>query len=406
MNQQRNGEILMKKILSFLLIFALFCGGIPALASDAEKGPTEETAAQTEGAEPGLDIAAKSGILIDNTTGKVLYEKNPHEKMPPASITKIMTMILVMEAIENETLTMDDMVTASAHAASMGGTQIWLEENEQMTVRDLMKATAVASANDAAMALAEHVGGSEEGFVAMMNNKAAELGMQDTTFKNPTGLDADGHLSSSHDIALMSRELLRHSGITEFTSIWMDSLRDGKTELVNTNKLVRFYKGCTGLKTGTTDGAGSCVSVSAERDGLSLISVVMGCTTSQERFQSARKLLDHGFASYVMFDTAASPENLAPVRVIGGVEKEVPVQTDAGGKIIIRKGKEKSVTQQIDILPEVEAPVAEGQALGSIKLSVDGEEIASFTVTAQKSVEKMTVWKAFVDLFGRLMTFR
>ena len=392
----------MKRIIAFILALTLICSGSIALASDA--GADTETAVGA--AADTMDIPAKSGVLMDNTTGKILYEKNPHEKMPPASITKIMTMILVMEAIEGNSLTMNDMVTASAHASSMGGTQIWLKENEQMSVHDLLKATAVASANDAAMALAEHVGGSEEAFVAMMNNKAAELGMNDTTFKNPTGLDADGHVSSSYDIALMSRELLRHKQITEFTSIWMDSLRGGKTELVNTNKLVRFYKGCTGLKTGTTNGAGSCVSVSADRGSMSLISVVMGCTTSKDRFSSARQLLDYGFNGFVMYETGASTESLLPIKVTGGVKKEVSVETDAGGKVIVKKGTEKSIKEEIDILPQMEAPVEKGQKVGEIRLSLEGEELAKFTVTAGEDVAKMTIFKAFLNLFGKLVTFR
>lgn len=390
----------MKKCISILLAAALFfCTGITAFASDGSEAEAEVMSPNTS-----LEIPAKSGVLMDQSTGTVLYEKNPHEKMPPASITKIMTMLLVMEAIESGKLTMQDTVTASAHASSMGGTQIWLKENEQMTVEELLKATAVASANDAAMALAEHVGGTEEGFVAMMNNKAAELGMNDTTFQNPTGLDADGHVSSAYDIALMSKELLKHKKITEFTSIWMDSLRGGKTELVNTNKLVRFYKGCTGLKTGTTDGAGSCVSVSASREKLNLISVVMGCTTSKDRFASAKSLLDYGFANFTMYETSVSKESLTPVKVIGGVNREVEVETDAGGTIIIQKGKEKAVKEEITMAQDVEAPVIQGQKLGEIKLSIEGEQVAVFQIKAKCSVEKMTCFKAFGSLLYRLVT--
>lgn len=416
------------KVLAFLLVGALllYPGGVAASdgagdepnpirstgsADGGEGEPDQATSGQlaAEQSQPqqtagGPQIEAKSGLLLDFTTGTVLYDKNCHDKMPPASITKIMTMLLVMEAIESGNLTMQDMVTATAHASSMGGTQIWLKEGEQMSVHDLMKATAVASANDAAMALAEHVGGSEEGFVAMMNHKAAELGMLDTTFCNPTGLDADGHVSSAYDIALMSRELLRHPQIKEFTSIWMDSLRDGKTELVNTNKLVRFYKGCTGLKTGTTDGAGSCVSVSATREDMSLISVVMGCTTSKARFDSAKRLLDYGFGMFAMYQTGVSSDSLAPVRVNGGVENAVEVETDSGGMIIIQKGKEKAVTEDVNIVPEVEAPVEAGQVLGDIRLSIDGKQIATFQVRAKQSVEKMTFLKCFTILFQRLVT--
>lgn len=393
----------MKRIIAALLaLFLLGSCCLPVFASD---GPVDEEAnAPAEGT--ALDIPAKSGLLLDVTTGTILYEKNAHEAMPPASITKIMTMLLVMEAIEKKSITMADMVTCSEHAASMGGTQIWLKENEQMSVHDLLKATAVASANDAAMALAEYVGGSEEGFVAMMNHKAEELGMEDTVFHNPTGLDADGHLSSAYDVALMSRELLKHEGITEFTSIWMDSLRDGKTELVNTNKLVRFYQGCTGLKTGTTDGAGSCVSVSATRENMSLVSVVMGCATSKERFTSARKLLDYGFGSYVMVETGASSQNLAPVKVIGGVDPEIEVECEAAGMLIVRKGQESAVTEEVTLAPDVEAPVEAGQKLGEVNILVGGEKVASYPITAKRPVERITLAKAFWRLFSRLATTR
>lgn len=340
---------------------------------------------------------------MDQTTGTVLFEKNPHEKMPPASITKIMTLLLTIEAIEAGKLSMEEMVTASAHASSMGGSQIWLKENEQMSVRDLIKATAVASANDAAMALAEQIGGSEEGFVAMMNTKAVELGMADTTFVNPTGLDADGHLSSAYDIALMSKELLKHDAIKEFTSIWMDSLRDGKTELVNTNKLVRFYKGCTGLKTGTTNGAGSCVSVSASRENMSLISVVMGSATSKERFDSAKRLLDYGFSSFVMFEASASSEELSPIKVLGGMESEIAVITEGDAKIIIPKGKEKKIEKEITFAENVEAPVLKGQKLGEIRLTIEGETLAAFPIKAEHEVLKMTIPHALSRLFSRLV---
>lgn len=399
----------MKRILSLLVILLLICClCLSAAASDAGGDPTQETAgtaASSGESSAGLEIAAKSALLMDVHTGKVLYEKNPHDAMPPASITKIMTMLLVMEDLEAGTLHMEDMVTASAHAASMGGTQIWLAENEQMSVHDLLKATAIASANDAAMALAEHVSGSEEAFVARMNEKAKELGMNDTVFVNPTGLDADGHVSSAYDIALMSRELLRHPAITEFTSVWMDTLRDGKTELVNTNKLVRFYKGCTGLKTGTTDGAGSCVSVSATRGDMSLISVVMGCQTTTERFSSARALLDHGFSSYVMFDTSLAGAELTSVKVNGGESPEVPVQLSGNdGSIILRKGQETSVTVETELLPSVDAPVQAGQVLGEVRICDKDAQIASFPVVAAEDVERLTVFKAFVRLFTRLVT--
>ena len=257
-----------------------------------------------------LDIPAKSCILTDSA-GNVLYEDNADQQMPPASITKIMTLLLTFEALDAGTLSEDQMVTCSEYAASMGGTQIWLEPGEEMALSDIIKATAVNSANDCAMVLAETVAGSEEAFIAMMNEKAAALGMTGTHFENPTGLDADGHLSTARDIAIMSAELLKHEGVTEYTTIWMDSLRNGETGLVNTNKLVRYYTGCTGLKTGTTDGAGSCLSATATRDGVSLIAVSMGSETSNDRFASCRTLLDYGFANYGL--VSAAPETPLPV---------------------------------------------------------------------------------------------
>lgn len=388
----------MKKLISFLLIACLLCS-TAVFASENEITATDAKAPAQVG---GVTVTAKSAILMDAVTGKILYEKNPHEKMPPASITKIMTMLLVMEAIENGSLKMSDMVTASAHASSMGGTQIWLEDGEQMSVHDLMKATAVASANDAAMALAEHVGGSEEGFVMMMNNKAAELGMNDTTFINPTGLDADGHVTSAYDIALMSKALLEKEGITDFTKIWMDSVRDGKNELVNTNKLVRFYKGCTGLKTGTTDGAGSCVSATATRGDMELISVVMGCTTSKDRFDDARRLLDYGFSHFVVYKTIISKNVLKPVKVVGGVKPNVAVDTNVSDRIIVPAGKEKKIEENVSMIENVQAPVKKGQKLGEVVLTADGETLATFEIKANEDIARMTFINAFTLLMKKL----
>ena len=383
----------MKKLIASFLAMIIITV-TPVYASDIEIVDTLVPAS--------FDISAKSGVLIDQVSGTVLYEKNAHEKIPPASITKIMTMLLVMEAVDAQKVKLEDMVTTSANAASMGGTQIWLKENEQMSIHDLLKACAVASANDAAMALGEHIGGSEEGFVAMMNNKAIELNMLDTTFMNPTGLDAEGHVSSAYDVALMSQALLSHPKITEYTSIWIDSLRDGKTELVNTNKLIRFYDGCTGLKTGTTDGAGSCVSVSATKENLGLISVVMGATTSKDRFNSARQLLDYGFSTYAVYDPTISNDALQPVKVIGGLSNIVEVESDSKSSIIILKGTQKDIVETITIAPDVEAPVLKGQKLGEIQLTIGGEEIANFTVTAKTQVDKITIFNAFSSLFKRL----
>ena len=335
-----------------------------------------------------LDIPAKSCILTDSA-GNVLYEDNADQQMPPASITKIMTLLLTFEALDAGTLSEDQMVTCSEYAASMGGTQIWLEPGEEMALSDIIKATAVNSANDCAMVLAETVAGSEEAFVAMMNEKAAALGMAGTHFENPTGLDADGHLSTARDIAIMSAELLKHEGVTEYTTIWMDSLRNGETGLVNTNKLVRSYTGCTGLKTGTTDGAGSCLSATATRDGVSLIAVSMGSETSNDRFASCRTLLDYGFASYENFTPVLDDQTLAPVPALGGQSEQVSISADMPEGILIPKGMADQVKVEVTKESTVTAPVEEGTVLGNAVISLDGKVLAQIPLRAKEQVEKI-----------------
>ena len=393
-----------KKIISTLLALSLcafwaapvFADGNPMEVLSDEVVPTAADVA---------DIPAKSAILMDAGSGRVLFEKNPDEPMPPASITKIMTLLLVFEAMDEGKLAYTDMVTCSENANSMGGTQIWLEVGEQMSAEDLIKATAINSANDAAMALAEHVGGSEMAFVEMMNQKAKDLGMANTHFVNPTGLDADGHVSTARDIALMSRELIKHKDITKFSTVWMDSLRDGKTGLTNTNKLVRFYKGCTGLKTGTTDGAGSCLSATAERNGLNLIAVSMGSTTSDERFSSCRTMLDYGFSAFEHFTPEILPEDLTPVTIIKGVDKEVELSFETPEPILIPKGRGGDIEKTIAIQPDVEAPVLQGQAVGEARFALDGENICEIPITAAKEVQKMTFGNAFGILLRNLLAF-
>lgn len=335
-----------------------------------------------------LDIPAKSCILTDSA-GNVLYEDNADQQMPPASITKIMTLLLTFEALDAGTLSEDQMVTCSEYAASMGGTQIWLEPGEEMALSDIIKATAVNSANDCAMVLAETVAGSEEAFVAMMNEKAAALGMAGTHFENPTGLDADGHLSTARDIAIMSAELLKHEGVTEYTTIWMDSLRNGETGLVNTNKLVRYYTGCTGLKTGTTDGAGSCLSATATRDGVSLIAVSMGSETSNDRFASCRTLLDYGFASYENYTPILDDQTLAPVPALGGQSEQVSISADIPEGILIPKGMADQVKVEVTKESTVTAPVEEGTVLGNAVISLDGKVLAQIPLRAKEQVEKI-----------------
>ncbi len=349
-------------------------------------------------------LPATSAILIDQGSGKVLYEQNPDEQLPPASITKVMTLLLVMEALEKGKIKLDDMVVSSEHAASMGGSQIWLKVGEQMTVDQLLKAVAISSANDASVALAEHVAGSHEAFVDMMNQRAQELAMENTHFLNCTGLDEQGHLSTARDVALMSKELMKHPRISEYSTVWMDSLRGGETELVNTNRLVRFYNGCTGLKTGTTSGAGSCLSATATRDNLSLVAVVMGSPTSDQRFAAARGLLDYGFANYMSLTPPSVADQLKPVRVLRGTKDFVTPIFDPPGAIVVDKQSEDAVTQQVTLAEDIQAPVEAGQVIGMVEVLVDGQLVGSYPLKAGETVDKMTLGKAFIALIKALMT--
>lgn len=344
------------------------------------------------------DISAPAAVLMDADTGKILYEKNAHEQRACASITKVMTLTLVMEAVDSGKIHMDDVVTASAHAASMGGSDIWLEEGEQMTVDDMIKATAVASANDAAVALAEFICGTEDDFVAAMNEKAKALGMDDTTFMNCNGLDEEGHITSAYDVALMSRELIKHEKIFDYTNIWLDNLRGGETQIVNTNKLLRSYDGITGLKTGTTGEAGACISATAERNGLSLIGVVLGADSGKERFRDAATLLDYGFANFESKELGLE-EELAPITVDGGMEDEVSISCEGVTGLTVPKGEGKGITQTVDIPESLTAPVRKGDVVGRVVFTLNGEELASFDVTANDDVEE----KSFGSIFGLLL---
>lgn len=333
------------------------------------------------------DLSSPAAVLMDANSGKILFEKNAHEQRACASITKVMSLTLVMEAVDSGKIHMDDVVTASAHAASMGGSDIWLEEGEQMSVDDMIKATAVASANDAAVALAEFISGTEDDFVALMNEKAASLGMEDTTFKNCNGLDEEGHITSAYDVALMSRELIRHEKIFDYTSIWLDSLRGGETQIVNTNKLLRSYDGITGLKTGTTGDAGSCITATAERNGLSLIAVVLGADSGKERFKDAATLLDYGFANFETREL--SPEEvLSPVTVEGGMQNTVSVSCDDSAFLTVPKGESGGVERIVDIPESIQAPVSAGEVIGSVRFTLDNEEIASFDIVTDDAVEE------------------
>ena len=349
-----------------------------------------------------LQVGGKSAVLMDLATGTVLYESNSHEALAPASVTKVMTMLLIMEAIDSGRITWDEMVTASEAAAAKGGSQVYLKVGEQMKVTDMVKSIAVSSANDCACAMAEHIAGSEAAFVDMMNAKAKELGMEDTNFVNCTGLDDDdsakAHRTSAYDIALMSRELLKnHPDIKKYTTIWMDTVRDGAFGLSNTNKLIRFYSGATGLKTGFTSQAGYCLSASAQRDGLELIAVVMGCETSNERFSACKAMLDYGFANYALV-TPEMPEGGA-VAVKLGREKQVravPGQADA---LLVDKAQRSQITTDIRLDETVTAPVSQGQRLGTMTVKAGEQVIAQIPLVAETAVPRLTWW----ELFGKAL---
>ncbi len=350
------------------------------------------------------ELAAPSAVLMEASTGKVLFEKNAHEQRPSASITKVMTLLLVMEALDSGKIALDDMVAASEHASSMGGSDIWLEPGETMSVDDLLKATVIASANDAAVALAEHVAGSEESFVQQMNQKAAGLGMADTVFKNCNGLDEEGHLTSAYDVALMSRALIAHEDIFRYTQTWMDELRGGKTQLVNTNKLLKSYSGITGLKTGTTGQAGSCMAATAERDGMSLVAVVLGCATTQDRFSAAASLLDYGFSNWALASPALPLAELVPVKVEQGMQSSVATEAQELEGVVVPKGREGEVECRVSLEESVAAPVEQGQAVGRITYTLDGELLGETPVTAKSAVEELTFSSAFGRLFQALVS--
>ena len=352
-----------------------------------------------------LEIAAPSAVLMDAATGTVLYEKNAHEPLAPASVTKIMTLLLVMEALDSGRISWDDMVTASEAAAAKGGSQVYLEPGEQMTMEEMIKSVAVVSANDCATALAEHVAGSEAAFVEMMNNRAAELGMADTHFVNCTGLDdepnAAEHLTTAYDIALMSRELLKHDRIREFTTIWMDTVRNGEFGLSNTNKLVRFYQGTTGLKTGYTSSAGHCLSASAERDGLELIAVVLHCSSSGERFQSAKELLDYGFAGYTLVTPDETTEIPAVPVLLGEVDAITPVLSEAS-PVLVEKGQAGKITTRVEVAEQVRAPVEAGQRLGTLTIQSDGSPLQAVPLVAPEAVARKSWWDVTKELLGQM----
>lgn len=343
-----------------------------------------------------IEVDAPSAILMEKSTGTVLFAKDEHTPREPASVTKIMTILLTMEAIDSGALSYDDVVTGSAHASSMGGSQIWLKEGEQMSVYDLLKAVCVVSGNDAAVALGEHLAGSEDAFVEKMNQRAQELGMLDTHFVNATGLPAAGHVTSAHDIALMSRELMaNHPDVRQFTTLWMDSLRGGESMLVNTNRLVRFYDGATGLKTGSTDAAGYCLSATAERNGMELIAVVLKGRTSDERFADARALLDYGFAAYALVSVAPDAALMPlPVR-LGERDVVQPVLTKEN-TLLLEKSAVSGLQKELSLPESVDAPVSEGDRLGELRVTdAAGETVAVLPIFAGESVAHIGWWQMF-----------
>ena len=349
-----------------------------------------------------LTVAGKSSLLMDVATGTVLQETNAHEKLAPASVTKIMTMLLIMEAVDSGKIAMSDMVTASETAAAKGGSQIYLKAGETMSVSDMLKSIAVSSANDCACAMAEHIAGSEEAFVAQMNQKAAELGMEDTHFVNCTGLDdgenAAEHRTSAHDIALMSRQLLKnHPDIKKFTTIWMDTIRNGTFGLSNTNKLVRFYQGATGLKTGFTSGAGYCLSATAQRDGMELIAVVMGAETSASRNAACKQLLDYGFANYALIQPELPESEPIPVK-LGKADTVDAVLGEEGG-ILIEKAQKNAVSMDLTVEQSVTAPVSQGQRLGTLAVRAGDQILKEIPLVAAGGVERMD----FGDLFTMVL---
>lgn len=400
-------------ILSLALLISVF--SVRVYAGDGEifdgaavldsMQETEEywDAVALEAATGTLTLSAKSAILMDAKTGTVLYEHNPDERLPIASVTKIMTLLLVCEALDEGNFTLDDMVTASTDASQMGGSQIYLKENEEMTVRDLLKATVVASANDAAYALAEFTAGSEEAFVARMNERAKELNMTGTLFANTTGLPGEEHYSCARDVAIMSRELISHEMIKEYTTIWMDYLRDGATQLVNTNKLIRHYKGATGLKTGSTDEAGCCVSATAERDDMELIAVVLGSPTGAERFDDAKMLLDYGFLNYCIV-TPELPKSIAPYPVEKGEELTVRVKVLSAPSLLLKKGDGERLTVKISDPVTLTAPVKKGEQVGSIKICLDGQALCEVPIVTDGEVKKLTWWFVFSKMLSNFLT--
>ena len=374
----------MRRIISWIAAVSLLLLPFPAAA--AEDGP---------------EVSAPSAILIDAATGAVLFEQNADEPREPASVTKVMTLLLVMEALDSGKIGWDDVITASAAAAGKGGSQIYLEEGEQMSLDEMLKSVVVSSANDCATALAEHVAGSEGAFVAAMNRRAAELGMRNTHFINCTGLDDDPaareHLTTARDVAVMSRALLRHDEIRRYTTIWTDTVRNGSFGLANTNKLIRFYQGATGLKTGYTSTAGHCLAASAERGGMELIAVVLGCASSSERFQSAKALLNWGFANFALADPAqdVDPEPI-PIRL--GTEERLKPELLDDGPILIRKEQQAAVRRELILAEALDAPIEKGEIVGRLQVYAGEQLLKELPLVAPEAVPRLSYWEIWLRI--------
>lgn len=380
----------MKKISGLLMAFILL---LSSFAPAHALTPVSEDA---------LSISSPSAVLMEKTTGELLYSKGGDERRAPASVTKVMTMLLIAEAVDSGLISLDDTVTGSANASSIGGSQIWLEEGEQLSVSDMIKCIAVVSANDCAVAMAEHISGSEESFVTRMNERAAELGCENTNFTNCTGLfDNPEHYTSAHDLAIMSRELITHSWIRDYTTIWMDSIRDGEFGLSNTNKLVYYYDGCTGLKTGYTSTAMYCLSATAERDGVEYIAVIMHGESIDKRNEDAKALLSFGFANYALCPLRNS-EALPPVLVELGMADSVQPVYEGAESILLEKQQSKDISYDLDLISSVEAPVCAGDKLGTLTVTSGSEVIAKIAVTANEDVPRLSVWGVFTQMLALL----
>lgn len=397
------------KAIIFFIIFTITISGV-CFATDAvftwsNNADTTINTLQTvtdANEDNTLNLESGAAILIEQTTGKILYAHNMHEQLRPASVTKIMSILLIMEAIDGGRIKYEDTVPCSENAHSMGGSQIWLDTTENLTVRDMLKSICVVSANDCTVAMAEYLAGSEEAFVQMMNAKAKTLGMNDTCFKNCHGIDEDGHVTSAYDIALMSKELLNnHPSITEFTTIWMDSIRDGKSSLVNTNKLIRNYKGATGLKTGSTSIALYNLSASATRDGLSLIGVIMKAPTTKIRFAEATKLLNYGFANYNSKNFGNEGDVICTADVNKGINSKINLVLEKEASVLVKKGDSGNITQNIIIDKNITAPIKKGDILGKIEYSAGENKILEVNLVAQENVDKNNIWNITMSLYKK-----